>query len=67
MFGKGLDEGCYQNMNELTSEDVKNSIILSGRCKACIEGSMDAPAKRRSNSKSAPNIGFRLAMATKRN
>ena len=62
VFGKGLDEGCYENINHLTSSDVNNSIILLGRCRACIEGSMNAPPKRKSNSTPAPRIGYRLAM-----
>ena len=62
VFGRGLDEVCYQNINELTSKDVNNSIILFGRCKACIEGSMNAPPKRRSNSTPAPTVGYILAM-----
>jgi len=61
-LGKGLDNGCYTNGGDLTYKDVQNSIILFGKCRACMEGSMKAPSKRKSTSRPAPKIGWRLAM-----
>jgi len=61
-LGKGLDNGCYANGGDLTYRDVQNSIILFGKCRACMEGSMKAPSKRKSTSRPASKIGWRLAM-----
>ena len=62
VLGIGLDNGCYSNNVNLTSVDVENSIRLFGKCRACVEGLMKAPAKKKSKSEPAREIGYRIAM-----
>ena len=62
VLGIGLDNGCYKNNVNLTSVDVENSIRLFGKCRACVEGLIKAPVKKKSNSEPAREIGFRIAM-----
>ena len=58
-IAKDLDNGAHPDC-DLTSTDVKNAVLLYGKCTACIEGKMNNPPTPPSTTPPATEIGEHL-------